>query len=198
MEPGNIILLNGTSSLGKTTIASALQKELEAPYLHTGIDQLLIKRLPKRMIVYSDGEYPSTAEGWLAIIRDGALSEVRIGPLGYQWVKGMYHAVAALAGDGLNVILDDVIYNRRVLKAALETLPARQVFFVAIVCPLEIAERRERARARILYDLVHRHGIYDLEVDSSEYSPGECARQIKDSLNARLSPSAFSRLRASL
>ncbi len=50
---GNIILLNGTSSAGKTTIAQAIQEVMEAPYLHTGIDQFLIEHLPKGMVVYS-------------------------------------------------------------------------------------------------------------------------------------------------
>ena len=116
MSQGNIILLNGTSSSGKTTIAQALQEVMERPYLHTGIDQLLIERLPKRLIVYSDGIDPATAEGWLTIFRDEALSQVRIGPLGYQWIAGMYRAMAAFVEEGLDVIVDDVIYDQRVLN----------------------------------------------------------------------------------
>lgn len=54
MGGGNIILLNGTSSAGKTTIAQAIQEVMEAPYLHMGIDQFLIEHLPKGLIVYSD------------------------------------------------------------------------------------------------------------------------------------------------
>ena len=203
MSQGNIILLNGTSSSGKTTIARALQEVMETPYLHTGIDQFLIERLPKRLIVYSDGIHPATAEGWLAVFRDEALSQVRIGPIGYQWITGMYRAIAALAEEGLNVIIDDVIYDRRVLKAAVRTLPAQRVFFVGIRCPLEVAEGREQARgsrakggARTFYDLVHLHGIYDLEVDSVNYSPIECAIKIKSGLQAKPTPSAFSQLRA--
>ena len=178
---------------------------METPYLHTGIDQFLIERLPKRLIVYSDGIHPPTAEGWLAIFRDQALSQVRIRPMGHQWIKGMYRAIAALAEEGLNVIVDDVIYDRRVLKAAVQTLPAQQVFFVGIRCPLKVAEDREQARgsrakggARTFYDLVHEHGIYDLEVDSAKYSPMECALQIRGGLHAKPTPSAFSQLRLSL
>ena len=67
MSGGNIILLNGTSSAGKTTIAQAIQEVMEAPYLHTGIDQFLIEHLPRRLLVYSDGVDPPEAEGWLAV-----------------------------------------------------------------------------------------------------------------------------------
>ena len=203
MSLGNIILLNGTSSSGKTTIARALQDVLDTPYLHTGIDQTLIEHLPKGLIVYSDGVHPASAEGWLAVFRKDALVQVRIGPVGYQWITGMYRAVAALAEAGLNVILDDVIYDARVLESAVETLRAEQVFFVGVRCPLEVAEQRERERgnraggARAFYDLVHTHGVYDLEVDSARYSPDECAQQIKRGLLTRPTPSAFSRLRRS-
>ena len=114
----------------------------------------------------------------------------------------MYRAIAVLAEEGLNVIVDDVIYDRRVLRVAVETLPAQQVFFVGIRCPLEVAEARERARglrdkggARTFFNLVHEHGIYDLEVDSAKYGPMECAMQIKEGLRAKPSPSAFSQLK---
>ena len=206
MSLGTIILLNGTSSAGKTTIAQALQNVLEAPYLHTGIDQLLIEHLPKGLIVRADvrgdGLDPATAEGWLAVFRDDALAEVRIGPVGYRWLAGMYAAVAALSQAGLNVILDDVIHDPRVLRSAVETLPARQVFFVGIRCPLEVAEQREAARgnrarggARTFHPRVHAHGAYDLEVDSGRYTAHECALQIREGLQERPEPSAFEMLR---
>jgi chloramphenicol 3-O phosphotransferase len=202
MEQGSIIFLNGTSSSGKTTIAQAFQEVMETPYLHTGIDQFLIERLPRRLIVYSDGVDPATAEGWLAVFRDETLSQVRIGPLGYRWIKGMYRAIAVLAEEGLNVIVDDVIYDQRVLRAAVQILPSQQVFFIGVRCPLEVAEAREQARglrekggARTFFNLVHEHGIYDLEVDSAKYRPMECAMLIKEGLQAKPSPSAFSQLR---
>jgi chloramphenicol 3-O phosphotransferase len=204
MSLGNVILLNGTSSAGKTTIARALQDVLDTPYLHTGIDQMLIEHLPDGLIVFSDGIQPASAEGWLAVSCEDSLVQVRIGPVGYRWLAGMYRAVAALAEGGLNVILDDVIYDPRVLCTAVETLPAEQVFFVGIRCPLEVAEQRERERgnrgrggARAFYDLVHAHGVYDLEVDSARCSPIECAQQIEHGLLTKPTPSAFSRLRRS-
>ena len=115
----------------------------------------------------------------------------------------MYRAIAVLVEEGLNVILDDVIYDSRVLQTAVQILPAQQVFFVGIRCPLEIAEAREIARgnrakggARTFHDLVHAHGIYDLEVDSARYDPAECALQIKQGLQTVTDRRAFSRLRA--
>ena len=202
MDGGNIVLLNGTSSSGKTTIARALQDVMDTPYLHTGIDQFLMEHLPKGQIVFCDGDSPDEVNGWLVVFQDGVVTQVTIGPGGQRWIRGMYRAFAALAAEGLNLIVDDVIYDRRVLETAVQTLPSQQVFFVGIRCPLEVAEERERARGdravgggRAFQDLVHAHGIYDLEVDSASASPSACAMQIRQGLLARNGPSAFSQLR---
>jgi chloramphenicol 3-O-phosphotransferase len=45
MNPGNIVILNGTSSSGKTSIVRALQNLFDAPYLEMGIE-------PKLFFVY--------------------------------------------------------------------------------------------------------------------------------------------------
>jgi len=41
MSSGYIIILNGTSSSGKTSIVNALQNILEEPYLEAGIDKFI-------------------------------------------------------------------------------------------------------------------------------------------------------------
>jgi phospho-2-dehydro-3-deoxyheptonate aldolase len=46
---GSVILLNGTSSAGKSTLASAVQEVMDAPYLHLGID-LFFDALPQRYV----------------------------------------------------------------------------------------------------------------------------------------------------
>jgi len=38
MAPGNVVILNGTSSAGKTTIARAVQDAMDEAYVHLGID----------------------------------------------------------------------------------------------------------------------------------------------------------------
>ena len=203
MSKGKIIILNGTSSSGKTTIAQSLQEIMEQSYLHTGIDQFLIERLPKKLIEYSDGVTPSKAEGWLATFHDDIFTKITIGALGYQWIEGMYRAIAELAKFGLNVIIDDVIYDRQVLEMAVNTLPSEQVYFVGVRCPLEITEQRERERgnrakggAKTFHNLVHAHGLYDLEVDSSISSPKECAIQIRDGFRHKSRPTAFQKLKS--
>jgi chloramphenicol 3-O phosphotransferase len=204
MKKGNIILLNGTSSSGKSTIAQALQKLMAEPYLHTGVDHFL-RRLPESHIVYSDGHNPASAAGWLAVFEDHTLVEVRIGSVGLRVITGMYHAIAAYAAAGNQTIVDDVIYDRRVLKAAVTAFSTSNVLFVGVRCPLEVAESREQARgdrarggARTFYQDVHAHKVYDLEVDSSLFTPAECALQIKQAIQEGVPRTALRQLAAEM
>lgn len=210
MRSGQIIILNGTSSSGKSTIAKALQDMMDEPYLRSGIDHFL-QHYPPRMIEQSSDPDPSTAEGWLAVFHDDIFVDIRIGRHGYQFLAAMYRAIAALARSGINVIVDDVIYDSVVLQSAVQALDGCNVLFVGIRCPLAVAKQREQARgnraiggASVFHHRVHQHGIYDLEVDSAKQSAFECALQIKQSVQAQASfdssnsTSAFAQLKAKL
>jgi chloramphenicol 3-O phosphotransferase len=66
---------------------------------------------------------------------------------------------------------------------------------------LEVLIERERGRkdrtlgqAEAQYSLVHGHGVYDLEVDTSVYSAEACAYAIKEYLDAGNAPHAFQQL----
>ena len=49
MNKINIIFINGVGSVGKTSIANALQDILDEPYLHIGVDHFFIM-LPKKYL----------------------------------------------------------------------------------------------------------------------------------------------------
>ena len=222
MGQGNVVLLNGTSSAGKSSIATALQEIMETPYLHTGIDHFL-PRLPPTCFAVSDGVDPAATDYFLLVYRgggstrtvtaraegvavygDGTLAEVRIGPGGLRLLAGMYRGIAALAEAGVDVIVDDVIHDRRVLAAAVEALRDVPVLFVGLRVPLEVAERRERERgnhgpggAAAFYDLVHAHGVYDLELDTAA-DPMGCALRIKSALHDGRPRRAFRELTEAL
>ena len=46
--------------------------------------------------------------------------------------------------------------------------------------------------------LVHAHGRYDVECDTTEASPYDCAVRVRDFLRAGQEPIAFDRLRSQL
>ncbi len=195
MNKGTILILNGTSSSGKTSIVKALQDTLDDPYLDAGIDKFLFM-LPKRYLneplwhqvfdyLYAD---PITRTGL----------SIKAGPMGHRVIAGMHRSIAALALAGNNVVADHVLLEGQWLKECVEVLRDFQVWFVGVRCPLEVVEQRERERrdrtcgqARAQFDLVHAHGLYDVEVDTSIFGPMDCALQIKRRMEDGPPPQAF-------
>jgi len=117
-------------------------------------------------------------------------------------MSGMHQAIAALSRTGNNVVADHVLVEPRWLQECVALFSDLPAFLVAVCCPLEVLEQRERARknrtwgqARAQFSLVHAHGIYDLEVDTLISSAKECALQIKARLEDGHPPNAFRRLR---
>jgi len=188
MTPGKIIILNGTSSSGKTSIVTALQDILDEPFLDAGIDKF-VWMLPRR---YLDRPL------WDEVL--GLATEA--GPVGHRLMSGMHQTIAALSRAGNNVVAEHVLVEREWLEECTRLFSELPALFVGVLCPLAVLEQREAARkdrtlgqARAQFHLVHAHGIYDLEVDTSESSAEACALQIKRCLEDGSSPGAFKRLR---
>jgi chloramphenicol 3-O phosphotransferase len=188
MADGTIIILNGTSSAGKTSIISALQEILDQPYLHAGIDTFF-HMLPPRYLWGSQ---------WTEVLdRDGGA-----GPVGRTVAAGMHRAIVALARAGNNLLVDHVFLEVEwafECAALFEGIPAH---LIGVRCPLAIAEQRERQRqdrapgqARAQFDRVHLHAVYDFEVDTAAADIATCAAAIKQHLSSGAAPSAFRRLR---
>src|SRR4051812_18538858 len=113
MQPGNIILINGTSSAGKSTLAKALQEVLDEPYLHSGLDHFL-HSMPPSTFRYADNPADTAADGWLLYFREAQMVDLpRIGPQGLRIIRGIYEAIAAYSRIGNHVIADDAIYDPR-------------------------------------------------------------------------------------
>ena len=188
MTPGTIILVNGTSSSGKTSIVRALQDMLEEPFLDAGIDKF-IWMLPRR---YLDRPLWDEVLGLAT----------RAGPTGYRLMSGTHHTIAALSRVGNNVVADHVLVEPAWLQECARLLNESPALFVGVRCALDVLEQREAARedrtlgqARAQLDLVHARGIYDLEVDTTESSAEACAREIVEYLEGGRPPDAFKRLR---
>jgi chloramphenicol 3-O phosphotransferase len=191
VTPGRIVVLNGTSSSGKTSILLALQNILMDPYLDCGIDKF-IWMLPKR---YLDRPL------W-----DDVLGKAdHAGSAGQSLFSGMHHAIAALSRCGCNVLADHVFVDPSWKRECAHLFVGLPAYLVGIRCPLAVLEERERSRrnrtlgqAALQYPLVH-HGLpYDCEVDTSVLSIQECADVIKKRLESSVPPSAFKTISADL
>jgi chloramphenicol 3-O phosphotransferase len=175
-----IILLNGVGSVGKSSIAKALQGITAEPFLHVAMDAFL-DMMPERLFGHPDGITFETVH------EDGKPSVViREGPVSERTFRGMRHAIAAMAAEGNNLIVDDVMLGRANAEYT-ALLSGFQVFRVGVFAPLEVLEARERQRsdrmpglARWQYHRVHQGVAYDLEIDTSSRKPLECAQAIKE------------------
>jgi chloramphenicol 3-O phosphotransferase len=186
MQPGTIIVLNGTTSSGKSTLLRELQTRLEPPYLESGIDKYLYM-LPERYL---------SRPLWEQVLGNSG----RSGELGHRLFTGMHHALAALSRCGNNVLADHVFIEASWAAdcaAALHDLPA---YLIGVHCPLDVLERREKSRgdrtlghARAQFAVVHQSIIYDLEVNTSVFSPTEAAQRVIQRLHDG-PPTAFADL----
>jgi chloramphenicol 3-O phosphotransferase len=174
-----IVVLNGVGCAGKSSIARALQTLTAEPYLHVAMDSFL-EMLPEAMQDHPDTFLYETSQ------EDGHPSiDIKTGPVGERVMKGMRHAVAALAAQGNNLILDEVMMAPDWAEYA-PLLAGFDVALVGVFAPLEVLEARERQRgdrligtSRGQYGRLHQGMTYDLEVDTSHATPMECARLIK-------------------
>ncbi len=178
-----IILLNGISSAGKTSIAQVLQRTLDEPYLQVSIDAF-------------EDMLPDRSQA------GGRFTWEELFP---KLLAGFHRSIAALAGAGSNLIVDHVMVYREgwasTLADCMAALEPFAVYFVGVRCSLEEAMRREQARgdrfigtAERQFPRVHRHPLYDVEVDTTDTSPEVCAEHIRAFVRSH-DPTAFARLR---
>lgn len=173
-----IVLLNGASSSGKTTLAKALQRRLPRPHLLLGIDTVVFA-LPGSWL---------NPPLWHEVFRyDGAGDGLAItaGPVGDRLVTALHRMVDAVATAGWDVIVDHVLLDPRWVADAEAVLGRHGLVKVAVRCPLDELRRRELARrdrtvgqAGAHFHTVHATMTYHLEVDTSTSDPDECAAQV--------------------
>ncbi len=174
---GKIILLNGASSAGKSTLARVLQAALPEPFWHISIDHLMAaKILPQERI--ASGEFL-----W---------RELRP-----AFFEGFHRCLPALAEAGNNLIVEHILETQAWRKHLRELLAPYDVFYVGLFCPLSELERRALTRStqkieesRQDFLLTPQFGPYDLELDSTV--PAEKnAEMLTTAWQKRQQPSTF-------
>ncbi|WP_280397931.1 phosphotransferase-like protein [Nocardia carnea] len=74
---------------------------------------------------------------------------IRYGPVGRRILHSACTAAAAFAHGGDNLVIDEMLLSPDLLPVWSEALAGLDVRLVAVTCPLEVAEQRERvARTR--------------------------------------------------
>ncbi len=173
------MVLNGIGSVGKSSVARALQAIAGHPMLHVQMDAFL-GMLPEALQNHPDAfSYETTHEEGKPQVA------IRGGPVGERLMRGMIHAIAAMAAQGNHMVVDEVMDGSK-WQAYAAALSKFRVHLVGLFAPLDVLEAREQARgdrliglARWQFGRVHRGMKYDLEIDTAAASPQECAERIK-------------------
>ena len=162
---GRIILLNGTSSSGKSTLAQALRSELEPQFHFYASDQL-------------------ADEGFRPLDKD-----VR-----FAWREtffdGFHRSIAAFASVGLDLLVEHIVEEKQWAEQLQVLLAPFDVFWVGVHAPVAEIERREILRGNRrpgegLYHLkTHQFCTYNVEVDTTR-PPSENVKTIINGWNSR-------------
>ena len=192
VPPGEVVILNGATSAGKTTLAVALQAQLAADgecWLVWGIDDFLGK-LPVAWLAYGD-EGVHADDGVRFDRVDGGIA-FRTGPVGDRLLASYRGTIAAMARNGLNLIVDEVVLDEAAWLDWVQCLEALPVLWVRVDCPVEVLEAREQERgdrlpglARSQVATVHRHPAYGLVVDTAITDATGCAARVAVAVRAR-------------
>ncbi len=163
LQAGKVIVLNGTSSSGKTTLAKAFQSISSQQYLHCSLDAFWNMTPPT--IAANSTNFPKLK-------------------------LAMAKSIKALAETGHNVIVDTVLLgktNGQQLKTELEGL---ECVFVKVECSSDELNKREQARgnrqiglAESQIDLVHKGIHYDLIINTEQLTALEAAEKLNAYVN---------------
>jgi chloramphenicol 3-O phosphotransferase len=180
-----IIYLNGPSSSGKTTLAKGLQRELEPPFLHIGIDKI-IGMMPDKLNNWQ-GEEARDGFSWKTSTDQNGhvIRELQVGPFARKVSDSYLEIVALLARLGHYLIIDDVGITESEFNQWKHLLKEFQVLYVGVKASLPILEQREKARgnrilgsARAQYHKIVLGEQYDIIVDTSSGDLDLCQRSI--------------------
>ncbi|MFC6591401.1 chloramphenicol phosphotransferase CPT family protein [Deinococcus lacus] len=164
MMPGSLILLNGASCAGKSTLCRALQTALPEPFLFFSMDFFLFGQV-----------LPRDEAGKL---RDYQLIRPQV-------FQGFYNCLPALLDAGNNLVVETILENAEQTGQLQAAVRGYEVFWVGIQCPVSELERREQARgdrrvgdARRDAETVHTFVSYDLELHCTDDLSGNVARVV--------------------
>jgi chloramphenicol 3-O phosphotransferase len=209
MKKGNLILLNGSSSCGKTSTCRALQDMFEDQYILLGLDVYSQATPPKQnnMKTIEPGYF--TAEKYM---KDGLpYFHITTGPLLDQVICTSYLSIAVFLDKGINIISDQLFWSPAWFKAALDAFIPFKVFFVGMFVSDEEGARRENKRGagdeqnvieggrlggwnRTSAIVTHKNMVYDFEIDNTSLSIEETASGIKTAYENTPEPQAFKKL----
>lgn len=158
MDRGRVIVPNGPSSAGKSTLANAVRSRVGPSMAAVSID---------RFFAFM---HPDTRNNWhlFATLTDA-----------------LFSTAVAISNGGFDVVVDTVFVRVECVQAMQVALSDRPYRLVAVTCPLDVLEMREHERGnrrigqpREQQDPVLAGAAYDLRVDTNVMSLDECVDRV--------------------
>jgi chloramphenicol 3-O phosphotransferase len=162
----NVIVVNGSSSSGRTSLVNQFCSSVSETYQKTHIDEY-IEMLPSGVWERCAG----TDEGWIEI------------------GKRYNEYLSSLANRYDRIIADSFYKSKSAIDHLYSVIDRKRLYFVVLYCEIDELERRETKRgnrkrglARSQYGAVYSIEDYDLWIDSTEKSVAECVSELERGL----------------
>jgi chloramphenicol 3-O phosphotransferase len=173
---GRVIILNGTASAGKSTLAAAIQDAAAGVWVLFAQDDFARNLLP-RWVSVDGGPESELGERGFHFVRSDLGLHVEVGDVGRQLLRGYRQAVGACARTGCDVVVDECAFDPDASTDWVAALSGLEVSWVRVECDLAVCEEREARRAdrselrglaRGQYERVHARVDYDVVVDLTD------------------------------
>lgn len=176
----DVIVLNGGSSSGKSSVGRSLLEHLDEPWVLLGVDDLLAAIAPSLA-----GDAPPRA-GRPPLVSYRSDGTVHVEEAWWRIESAWYAGVAAMARAGLGVILVEVLLDGALgQRRVAEALKGLSVLWVGVRCDPVVAAARERGRPDRIVGMavsqatrVHDGLRYEADVDTTSMSIEECTRVV--------------------
>ncbi len=184
-QSGTVVIINGPSSVGKSSIIKAFQAQQKTLWLGIGIDNFFVGVLPPKFYLEDKPEHRLVMHGVASEDKIGKLFTLDVGPEGQKVIKGMHRAIAAYVREGNNVLVDYIQYDPAWIADLKKVLQGFNVVWVGVTASLQSIEQREKQRgtspeghARSHYHTVHQGMKYDVMLNTDGLSPDQAADKI--------------------
>jgi len=179
---GKIIILNGVPRAGKSGIVEVIQNTFEGFWVNLGVDNYM-------------KTIPAAFQPGIGLRPGGERPDME--PMIRRLYLALYESIRVHSLAGIDVAADfghHDFYSEKmnILSDCAKIIEDLPVLFVGVRCPIEVVMKRRIETWNSDYEpdgtvplpvqrwqeFVHKPGIYDVEVNTSENSPEECAEII--------------------
>jgi chloramphenicol 3-O phosphotransferase len=143
-----VVMLNGTSCAGKTTVGRALVAELgrDGSFWYSLDMDVALWGLPKEWWAWPGHRGAHASRGVSYDSERAGFQDFMVGPDARVVFDSFRVAVAHLARRGAGVVVSTIVFDKREYTGWVAALDARDVTWVAVRAEAELVARRERDR----------------------------------------------------